>query len=272
MASISPAIAAIAKTRSCASARCSPPLALPAVLSIGCSPAAKRAPGSDSLYNVVGSAPMNRTGLVIALIDRRRGGRRLRRLAAARPCRVHAVLRPEDPRFSAQRPCVVAVRPHCGTRADHAPDRAGRHRAPRQVSVSAPAHADQSRGRAVPDRDARGRPRPPHQYAVEGSLGPGAADRRHRVRRYRSLHPVVGPARRLPEQLLVRCRRTGGRVLDHGAGRARAAAMAAPRLRRARSPSAARSACCASPAAGIFSPTSCSPACSCFWSSGRRTA
>src|ERR1700724_3189026 len=67
MVSISPAITAIAKTRSCASARCSPPLALPAVLSIGCSLAAKRAPGSDSHYNVVGSAPMNRTGLVIAL-------------------------------------------------------------------------------------------------------------------------------------------------------------------------------------------------------------
>ena len=32
-----------------------------------------------------------------------------------------------------------------------------------------------------------------------------------------------------------------------------------------RSPSAARSACCASPAVGIFSPTSCSPAYSCIW-------
>src|SRR5580704_12701395 len=67
MASISPAIAAIPQTLWCASARCSPRLVLPAVLSIGCSPAAKQAPGSDSLYNVVGSAPMNRTGLVIAL-------------------------------------------------------------------------------------------------------------------------------------------------------------------------------------------------------------
>src|SRR5580704_12585949 len=67
MASISPAIAAIPKIRWCASARCSPPLALPAVLSIGCSPAAKRAPGSDSFQNVVGSAPMNRTGFFIAL-------------------------------------------------------------------------------------------------------------------------------------------------------------------------------------------------------------
>src|SRR5580704_12888043 len=67
MASISPVTAAIPKILWCASARCSPPLALPAVLSIGCSPAAKRAPGSDSRYNVVGSAPMNRTGLVIAL-------------------------------------------------------------------------------------------------------------------------------------------------------------------------------------------------------------
>src|ERR1700688_295285 len=68
MASISPAIAAIPKTLWCASARCSPRLALPAVLSIGCSPAARQAPGSDSFYNVVGSAPMNRTGLVIALL------------------------------------------------------------------------------------------------------------------------------------------------------------------------------------------------------------
>src|SRR5580692_12337916 len=67
MASISPAIAAIRKTRWCASARCSLPLALPAGLSIGCSPAAKRAPGSDSFYNVVGSASMNRSGLIIAL-------------------------------------------------------------------------------------------------------------------------------------------------------------------------------------------------------------
>src|ERR1700730_2305160 len=67
MVSISPAITAIPVAHSCASARCSPPLALPAVLSIGCSQAAKRAPGSDSHYNVVGSAPMNRTGLVIAL-------------------------------------------------------------------------------------------------------------------------------------------------------------------------------------------------------------
>src|SRR5580692_13157308 len=67
MASISPAIAAIRKTLWCANARCSPPLALPAVLSIGCSPAAKRAPGSDSFENAVGSAPMNRTGLVVAL-------------------------------------------------------------------------------------------------------------------------------------------------------------------------------------------------------------
>src|ERR1700688_751597 len=68
MASISPAIAAIPKTLWCASARCSPRLALPAVLSIGCSPAARRAPGSDSHYSDVGSAPMNRTGLVIALL------------------------------------------------------------------------------------------------------------------------------------------------------------------------------------------------------------
>src|SRR5580658_5236449 len=67
MAWISPAIAAIPKTLWCASARCSPRPALPAVLSIGCSPAAKRAPGSDSNYNVVGAVPMNRTGLVIAL-------------------------------------------------------------------------------------------------------------------------------------------------------------------------------------------------------------
>src|ERR1700675_421204 len=67
MASISPAIAAITGAHSCASARCSPRLALPAVLSIGCSPAARQALGSDSHYNVVGSAPMNRTGLVIAL-------------------------------------------------------------------------------------------------------------------------------------------------------------------------------------------------------------
>src|SRR5580704_2021013 len=67
MASISPVTAAIPKTLWCASARCSPPLALPAVLSIGCSPAAKRAPGSDSFDNVVGSTPMNRTGLVVAL-------------------------------------------------------------------------------------------------------------------------------------------------------------------------------------------------------------
>src|SRR6202030_1124244 len=40
---------------------------------------------------------------------RRRGGRRVRRLAAARPCRVHAVLRPEDPRLSAQRASVIAI-------------------------------------------------------------------------------------------------------------------------------------------------------------------
>src|ERR1700734_621957 len=67
MASISPVTAATSKTPWCASARCSLRLALPAVLSIGCSPAAKRAPGSDSFDNVVGSAPMNRTGLVVAL-------------------------------------------------------------------------------------------------------------------------------------------------------------------------------------------------------------
>src|SRR5258708_203894 len=50
-----------------ASAKCLPRLALPAVLSICCSPAAGQAPGRDLLYNVIGSAPMNRTGLVIAL-------------------------------------------------------------------------------------------------------------------------------------------------------------------------------------------------------------
>src|SRR5580704_2065205 len=67
MASISPAIAAITGAHSCASARCSPRPALPAVLSIGCSPAAGQAPGSDSFRTIAGSAPMNRTGLVIAL-------------------------------------------------------------------------------------------------------------------------------------------------------------------------------------------------------------
>ena len=44
---------AIPKTRWCASARCLPPLALPAVLSIGCSPAAKRARGSDSYFKTL---------------------------------------------------------------------------------------------------------------------------------------------------------------------------------------------------------------------------
>src|SRR5258707_6241403 len=67
MASISPAMVAIPAILSCASAKCSPRLALPADLPIGCSPAARQAPGRDSLNNVVGSAPMNRTGLVIAL-------------------------------------------------------------------------------------------------------------------------------------------------------------------------------------------------------------
>ena len=70
---------------------------------------------------------------------------------------------------------------------------------------------------------------------VEGSLGPGAADRRYGVRRDQPFHPVVGPTRRLPEQLLVHRRRAGRRVLDHGAGSACAAAMAA------RSPTARRS-------------------------------
>src|SRR4029077_10561587 len=60
-------MAAVPKTRSCASARCSPPLALPGGLSIGCSPAARQARGRDSLHSVVRSAPMNRTGLVLAL-------------------------------------------------------------------------------------------------------------------------------------------------------------------------------------------------------------
>src|SRR5262249_49414323 len=42
----------------------------------------------------------------------------------------------------------------------------------------------------------------------------------------RAFPPVVGPARRLPEELLVHCRRAVGRVLDTGAGDAAAAAMA----------------------------------------------
>src|ERR1700720_4626915 len=67
MASISPAIAAIPKTRWCARARGWPRLALAVVFFSRSAPAVKRAPGSDSLCNVVGSAPMNRTGLVIAL-------------------------------------------------------------------------------------------------------------------------------------------------------------------------------------------------------------
>src|SRR5580692_1549698 len=53
--------------RSCTSARYSPPPASPAVSSIGCSPAARPAPGSDhKLANAVG-LPMNRTGLSVAL-------------------------------------------------------------------------------------------------------------------------------------------------------------------------------------------------------------
>ena len=72
--------------------------------------------------------------------------------------------------------------------------------------------------RAVPDRDAGARARPSHQRHSQGSLGPAAPDRRAAIRRRLSLHAVVGPARRLSEQLLVHRRRAVRRVLDAGAG------------------------------------------------------
>ena len=100
----------------------------------------------------------------------------------------------------------------------------------RQTDPAAAAYADRRPCRFVPDRDAGARPRRSHQPYPEGSLGPRASDRRAAIRRRQSFHAMVGPARRLPEQLFVHRRRTVGRVLDAGAGGVGAAAIAAAGL------------------------------------------
>ena len=84
--------------------------------------------------------------------------------------------------------------------------------------------------------------------------------------------PWWDPRGRVPEQLLIRRRRTGGRVLD---------AWRRRRWPRRNGDSLAYGAALAFGSAvgvlrvaggGTFSPTSCSPACSCICSFGRRTA
>ena len=62
---------------------------------------------------------------------------------------------------------------------------------------------------------------------LKDAVGPPASDRCHRIRRRRAFRAVVEPARRLPEELLLRRRRAVGRVLDAGAGGAGAAAWRA---------------------------------------------
>ena len=163
-----------------------------------------------------------------------------------------------------QCPALGAAHARSGAFDHHASCAAGISRRYRQADLAAAAHADRRPRRAVPHRDAGARPRPSHQPHSQGSLGPGAADRRAAIRRRLSVHAVVGSARRMSEQLLVHRRRAVRRVLDAGARGAGAGRNCSRSPMARRSPSAPASACCASPPARIFSPTSFSPACSCI--------
>ena len=61
---------------------------------------------------------------------------------------------------------------------------------------------------------------------LKDNWGPAAARQRGRARRHPRLRALVGPARQLPEQLLVRVRRGGGRCLDVRPRHARATTLA----------------------------------------------
>ena len=150
-------------------------------------------------------------------------------------------------------------------RADHHAARAaGLSRHYRQADLAAAAHADRSPRRAVPDRDAGARPRPSHQRHPQGSLGP------RRVRSTCSNSAATIASRRggIRAAIVRTIARSSPASRPARSGRWRR-----PRWRRRncsrspmarRSPSAPASACCASPPAPIFSPTSSSPACSCI--------
>ena len=148
--------------------------------------------------------------------------------------------------------------------ADHADRRAGVYCRRRQARSAAAAHADRAAA-------------PRCFCSLTLALGPGilanvilkdhwariAAGRRDRSSAARSASRLVGSARRLSGELLVHRRRAVRRVLDAGAGRADAAAMATARLwRGARLRRRDRRAAHGRPAR-ISSPTSYLPACSC---------
>ena len=61
---------------------------------------------------------------------------------------------------------------------------------------------------------------------LKDNWGPAAARQRGRARRHPRLRALVGPARQLPEQLLVRVRRSGRHGMDVWTRRARAATLA----------------------------------------------
>src|SRR4029077_14486860 len=73
-------------------------------------------------------------------------------------------------------------------------------------------------------------PRPDGEHDPEGLLEPAATGRGARILRSGKIRAVVGPARYLRQELLVRRRRRRWRILDARGGRARAPGVAAHRL------------------------------------------
>ena len=109
-----------------------------------------------------------------------------------------------------------------------------------QARSAAPTDADVRTRGAVSDRDARARTGPDGECDPEGQLEPAAARRDSGIPRAGKICPVVGSSRQLRQKLFIRRRRGRRRILDAGAGCARASGMATARLRRRRYCSARR--------------------------------
>ena len=162
----------------------------------------------------------------------RRGGCRIRRPSTIRSRRFGAVLRCQYAHVRNGWPGLDTVFARYRERTDHACRRTGLRRDRWQTDVAAPAHADRRPRRSAPDRDAGAWPRRSCQRGIQGALGPRASGRCHTVWRPRPLHILVGSPRPVHGKLFVHRRRALRRVLDAGARRAGAAAMAVTDLQR----------------------------------------
>ena len=125
---------------------------------------------------------------------------------------------------------AVAARPRHRVVGGNRGDRPGGGGAGAQVAAAAATAVAVGPRHSVSDGDRRARPGAAGQCRTQGSLGPAAADRSDAIRRPLAFCRLVGSARRVRQELLVRVRRRLRRVLDNRTGGAGAAAMAGARL------------------------------------------